>query len=942
MPTPFLPTPGPASTVGRTLQSLGEPLPEYGLPSTNMWGNLLYAEVVGPSSDPDEGPFVVYDVNQRQVIYSGNADIHTGFRNIMVDRQGNAYFSVKAKGLARYSPQTNQVTVLDVALPGRLRASTRQAADGWIYGATDTPDNQLFRYHPESNKVEQLGTAWHYTTHMVLDPTDRYFYFMPGAHGQAFQLGTPVLQYNIQKRQIKVIAFLNEFYESQHRYRVGGTYGFDLDPEGRRLFININGMDVIPGTRTTAPFGSPAVMVVHIPESETTYAAAPRLRFRDAAAQVGLAAPLGNAYIHTSSWGDVDGDGWLDLFVGTFVEGTAAVPNKLFLNRRGVFQDSGQASLAVQGRGAGSALADLDNDGDLDPFLSNNRIATATGPASEPSHVWRNDGGVLTGVTAASGIDVQSSNGRQVVVLDYNHDGLLDLFVAADALRGSGPSALLKNKGNLAFEDATAAAGLPLDIHGLGAAAADVTGDGWPDLFVAGGPTAKDANRNYLFLSRGDGAFRKLESQVFDWTPLVKGNEDWVSGAAFGDLDRDGRLDLVVGHHFGSSVEQGQGVSLRVYLNRGMRNGDPVFEDVTASSGLPPILSKAPHVEIQDFDNDGWPDIYTSVRIDTPDGPAPLIFTNAGVSGGTLRSNSLAIVNPHYYAGGPVADYNRDGRLDVFFPEWSAVLGQGAAPPMLLENRGAPGNWLQMQVDDGVTPMGLGARVSIYKAGMSGNAAGLLGAVEISAAYGFSSSQPAVAHFGLGTETSVDVVVTMPFNGPVYRRNGVPANRRVTLPSGAAETPAQPPLQASAVSDTSPLFIKDRSGLPIHTVATTTPTIDFVRHPRPNYQGDPWSQWGAALLASDGRFYSAIGDHKGIDGNSYLYEYDPITRKLSAVGDILTATSHVPGAFGHGKIHSPITEYNGYLYMTSYWGTRTGLNFNKDYQGAVALAFGIK
>ncbi|HLF04089.1 MAG TPA: CRTAC1 family protein [Dehalococcoidia bacterium] len=924
----------------RVFQSLGAPVPGRGIPSTNMWGNLLYAEAVDPDAETSKGLFVVYDVSTGKVVYSGNGDIHTGFRNIMVDRQGNAYFSVKETGLARYSPQTNTVTVLDVTLPGQLRASTRQAADGWFYGATDTPDNKLFRYHPESNKLEELGSAWNYTAHMVLDPTERYVYFMPGAHGQAYKMGTPILQFNVQTRQTKVIAFLNDFYEGKYRYRVGGTYGFDIDPQGKRLFININGQDLASNAKGTANFGDPAVLVVHLPDSET--GTVPRMSFKDVAAQVGLQSPTAGAYIHTSSWGDVNNDGWLDLFMGTFVDAKAPVPSKLFLNRNGTFRESGQSTVEVKGRGAGSTLADLDNDGDLDLYLSNNRIDGTTGPSNEPSRLWRNDGGVFVDVTEASGIRAQSTNGRQVAVLDYNKDGLLDLFVIADALRKSGPSVLLKNKGKLVFEDATAAAGLPLDIHGLGLAVADITEDGWPDLFIAGGPSGADANRNYLFLSKGNGTFRKLDTTVFDWTSLAKGGEDWVSGAAFGDLNRDGRLDLVVGHHFGSSVDKGVAVPLRLYMNRGMKNGAPVFEDVTASAGLPPILSKAPHVEVQDFDNDGWPDIYTSVRIDTPEGPAPLIFTNNGVPGDTPKFNSPAMVNPHYYAGGPVADFNRDGRLDIFFPEWRATLGQGPAPSMLMENRGAPGNWLQVRVKQGASNASLGARVSVYKAGMSGNAAGLLGVVEISSAYGFSSSQPGVAHFGLGPETLVDVVVAMPFGGPVVVKNGVPANRRLLMPQGVLEATATGELQATAVTDTSPQFIQERAGLPPHTLATTAPTVDFVLYPKPNYSGNPWSQWGAALLASDGRFYSAIGDHKGQDGNAYLYEYDPVTRKLTLVGDLLTAVKHVPGGFGHGKIHSRITESGGYLYMTSYWGTRKGLTFDQNYQGSVVLVYGIR
>ena len=297
-----------------------------------------------------------------------------------------------------------------------------------------------------------------------------------------------------------------------------------------------------------------------------------------------------------------------------------------------------------------------------------------------------------------------------------------------------------------------------------------------------------------------------------------------------------------------------------------------------------------------------------------------------------------------------MADYNGDGRLDVFLEEFRSLYqgtakDQGVVPSLLLRNAGAPGNWLQVKVDDGLTPLGIGAKVKIYEEGTSQ----LLAFREIAVGYGFSSSQPAVAHFGLGNRTRVDVVVEMPFSGPVYRKNSVPANRLVVMPNGSVETPAHQGLEATAVTDSSPSFLTKPSGvsLPAHTVASTAPVVDFIPYPHPNYEGKPWSMWGGGLVASNGKFYAAAGDHLTPqksggtrDGNTFLYEYDPITKKLKSVGDILTASNHVAGAWGHGKIHGQINESaDGYLYMTSYWGSRSGLVFDANYQGSVLLRY---
>ncbi len=933
------------STTG-TYESLGVPLPGFTIPATNSWpeGGLLYALAV--EGGTDSGPFMVYDINQRTVIYSGNQNIVTNHRMIAVDKSGNAYFSVNGNGLAKYDPSTNSVSVLPVtfASGGWMRAATRETEDGWIYGVTRKPE-KVFRFNPNTVQLQEVGTAWGYTTHVVIDPTERYMYYMPDAHGNAFNKEAPVLQYDTQTNNHKVIAFLNDVLEAREGFRIGGAYALDIDETGQKLFMNLNAVDLAQEPGATLGFGNPATVLVNIPSSEAPIVVTPSFSFKDVAAESGIDALLSNTYLHTASWGDVNNDGWLDLFAGTFASGPTQSPNKLLLNQAGSFSDSGETALGITGRASGSVFADFDNDGDVDLYISNNKIAGQTGPSAEPSRLLRNDNGSFVDVTAGSGIDAQSTNGRQAGVLDYNGDGLLDLFVVADSLRNSGPTVLLRNNGGLQFTDVTSAAGLPTNAHGLGFAIGDMTGNGWPDIFVAGEVDQFTPNGNFLFVANGNGTYHEYTGSTFNWAAYTNGTEDWVSGASLADLNRDGRLDMVVGQHFGSSVDGGQATKVRVYMNRGtLPNGDPDFDDITNSTGLPGVVSKLPHVELQDFDNDGWTDIYTSVTVDTPDGPAPLIFRNNGNSGDptfSLPPNIPSIQNPHYYAGGPTADFNGDGKLDIFLAEWRSTLGT-PVPSRLMQNTGAPGNWLQVRMEGdtsaGENTMGVGGLVKIYKAGTTQ----LIGAREISPSFGWSSSQPAIAHFGLGNERYVDVVVKMPFSGSEYRRDGVPANRMLTMPNGIAETSAHLGLSTSASVITSSGFLSGPSGLPAHSVANTAPTVEFMEYDLPNYAGNPWSTWGGTLYASNGRFYAAIGDHLTFDGNSYLYEYDPVTMKLKAVGDINTAVGHVPGAFGHGKIHSQINDGgDGYIYMASYRGSKRTIVFDSNFTGAAILRYPV-
>src|SRR5205085_263485 len=112
-----------------------------------------------------------------------------------------------------------------------------------------------------------------------------------------------------------------------------------------------------------------------------------------------------------------------------------------------------------------------------------------------------------------------------------------------------------------------------------------------------------------------------------------------------------------------------------------------------------------------------------------------------------------------YTAPGPSGDYDNDGRIDLFLPNWWPD-----ARSMLLRNETKGGNWLRVMVEGskGVNRMGVGARVKLYEEGKLGQAAALLGCRDIDAGYGYASGQPAHAHFGLGSAQKVDVEVILP------------------------------------------------------------------------------------------------------------------------------------------------------------------------------------
>ena len=119
----------------------------------------------------------------------------------------------------------------------------------------------------------------------------------------------------------------------------------------------------------------------------------------------------------------------------------------------------------------------------------------------------------------------------------------------------------------------------------------------------------------------------------------------------------------------------------------------------------------------------------------------------------------------------------------------------------------------------------------------------------------------------------------------------------------------------------------------------TTPRVEAVIYPHPDYDGEPWSQWGQGLVLDDGRYLSGIGDHQGRDGNSYLYEYDPATKTLTQIADVLAIVDHAPGDWGFGKIHAQMVQGPcDSVLVSTYWGTRRDIEFTAGYQGDLLLS----
>ena len=235
----------------------------------------------------------------------------------------------------------------------------------------------------------------------------------------------------------------------------------------------------------------------------------------------------------------------------------------------------------------------------------------------------------LTGVTQSAGINFRHNSGAfgakylpetmgsGCAFLDYDCDGWLDILLANGCdwpghKRQRSTLRLYRNNRNGTFSDVTAAAGLAVEMYGMGVAVADYDNDGWPDIYVT------SVGQNRLFHNTGKGHFVDVTAKAG-----LADRSSFSTSAMWFDYNRDGLLDLFVcnyvqwspQHDVFCSVdgknksyctpEAYRGSTCWLFRNR----GDGTFEDVTATSGLFDTSSKSLGVALIDCDRDGWPDL---------------------------------------------------------------------------------------------------------------------------------------------------------------------------------------------------------------------------------------------------------------------------------------------------------------------------------------------
>ncbi|HWZ75471.1 MAG TPA: CRTAC1 family protein [Candidatus Sulfotelmatobacter sp.] len=527
--------------------------------------------------------------------------------------------------------------------------------------------------------------------------------------------------------------------------------------------------------------------------------------FIDVAKEAGLKEPIVYGGIETKNYIvevvgagvafiDYDNDGWMDLLVlnGTRLEGDPpGATNRLYKNNRnGTFTDvTAKAGLTRTGWASGVTVADYDNDGFDDLFI------TYYGH----NVLYHNNGnGTFSDVTSKAGLSQSAIHyGSGCTWVDYDRDGHLDLFVAnylSTTLEklpkpGTNPDCtwkgvavncgprglptgfvqLFHNNGDGTFTEVSKQSGVAAAAgsYPMTCVAADYDNDGWPDIYVA-----CDSTPSWLFRNQHDGTFREeaLERGV---ALSEDGLEQAGMGAAIGDIDLDGNLDI-----FKTNFADDTNV---LYRNDGKGN----FDDVTIHSGLGVETRYVGWgAGIVDLDNDGLLDlfvatgsVYPEVEKKVPAYPfrtPRLVFRNLGDGRfeELIEEAGPGVSDVHASRGCAFGDFDNDGDIDVL------VWNMNEPPSLLRNDLSGGGHWLKVSL------IGVRTNRSAIGARVTARYGNRIQSQEVSAQSSFYSVNDPRLHFGLGNETVVHLNIRWT-NGTTETVSNVAADQLVIVREGA-------------------------------------------------------------------------------------------------------------------------------------------------------------
>ena len=453
-----------------------------------------------------------------------------------------------------------------------------------------------------------------------------------------------------------------------------------------------------------------------------------------------------------ASWIDFNGDGLLDLFVNR--------QSTLYKNIGGGNFERVLEAISGQGNTYGNTWADIDNDGDVDCFVS--------GGSVRGSFLYRNDGNdTFTKITEGAIGDSITNSGWGSAWGDYDNDGYVDLVIAAP-YNFAGilhENRFFRNNGDGSFtrvDTSVVEEGLePFTVPTW----SDYNQDGDLDLFIGSGPATGQLAPDFLYenllVDTGIAYFERITTDPIA-TDLVDGQVwNWI------DYDNDGDLDAFLTNY-------NAGVDNNLYRNNGgvyQRMTEGEVGTIVSDNSLSLTNLWA------DFDNDG--DLDCFVTNDST--PRDWYYVNNG-DGTFTRIDSLAITEnfgAHY--GATAGDYDNDGDLDLY------VSGTTASKGLYRNDLPAGNHWVKIRCTGigGTTGSNYSALGTMVRAKATINGTPTWQMREVSAQNSFNSQNALDVHFGLGDATVIDSLVIRWPGGIVEYLTDVPTDQSYTATEGS-------------------------------------------------------------------------------------------------------------------------------------------------------------
>lgn len=500
------------------------------------------------------------------------------------------------------------------------------------------------------------------------------------------------------------------------------------------------------------------------------------MKFKDITATAGVDG--GSGWDNGVTMVDINNDGLLDIYVckGGFEDEDSSRINKLYVNQGNLTfkEEAKKFGIADNGYSIHAAFFDMDNDNDLDLYLSarpdsfylglSRMVSGKRNPTEKcRDKLYRNDNGAFTEIGMKAGINHNFGYALGVVTADLNNDGWTDIFVSNDYADND---YFYINQKNGTFKDEVKTMTNHLSLFSMGADIADINNDGYEDIMVmemlpenykrskvsmprmdvegfwaiVDSGFQKQYMHNVLHLNHGNGFF----SDVSQMAGISKTEWSWATLAS--DFDNDGKRDIFVANGyrrdlFDGDILQKQDLYVQANMNK-YSSGQEMFE-----KGFKEYI-----------------DIYDPIKVRN------YLFKNKGNLQFSNVSEAWGFKDSTFSNGAAIADFDNDGDIDLVINNLDGVAD-------LYQNQtNTKNNFLKLKLNGPLKNAdGIGAKISLYNKGKAEQF------FQQKTVRGYLSSNDPIVHFGLGSQTNVDSAIIVWPDGKSNTIAGIKANQMLQV-----------------------------------------------------------------------------------------------------------------------------------------------------------------